>query len=491
MRMNVTTTTETVVDIEADAVVVGQFELGGLSAPAAELNRATGGVLERLRETKEIKGKLAEVTTILAPHGVRAGRIVVVGLGPEESFDQGAAFRSAAAASKHLAGAVRERVAFYPRSGARPALIEAGVCGSLVGCQGQDLYRKEKKFFSFGQLLWATNETTAVEQGQVIAKGVNLTRRLVNEPPSEMYPEALAAEAERVAEQSSLELEVWDETRLEKEGCGSLLAVARGSARPPRLVILRYAGDPRQPLLALVGKGVTFDSGGLSLKPTDNMKTMKCDMAGAATVLGAMQIIAGLKLPVHVIGLMGLVENMISGEAYKLGDVLQSRNGKTIEVLNTDAEGRLVLADVLDVAVDRGAERIIDLATLTGACVVALGMDVAGLMTNDQAWCDEVAQAARDCGEPAWQLPMFREYGEQIRSNVADIKNVGEGRWAGAITAAKFLEEFVAEKPWVHIDIAGPSFLEHEKSWLDAGGSGALVRTLVQVARMRSRGSQV
>jgi leucyl aminopeptidase len=196
-----------------------------------------------------------------------------------------------------------------------------------------------------------------------------------------------------------------------------------------------------------------------------------------------MQAIARLELPVNVIGLAGLVENMISGDAYKLGDVLVARNGKTIEVLNTDAEGRLVLADVLDVAIERGADKIIDLATLTGACMVALGTDVAGLMSNNQDWCDVVLDAAEACGEPAWQLPMFPEYGEQIRSKVADIKNIGEGRWGGAITAAKFLEEFVAGKPWVHIDIAGPAFLENPKPWMDAGGSGALVRTLVEIAR--------
>jgi leucyl aminopeptidase len=188
-----------------------------------------------------------------------------------------------------------------------------------------------------------------------------------------------------------------------------------------------------------------------------------------------------LKLPVNVIGLAGLVENMIGGNAFKLGDVLRARSGKTIEVLNTDAEGRLVLADVLDVAVERKANCIIDLATLTGACVVALGTDVAGLMTNNQTLCDKVAAAAKTCGEPVWQLPMFPDYAEQIKSNVADIKNTGDGRWGGAITAAKFLEEFVQERPWVHIDIAGPAFLESAKSWIDAGATGAFVRTLVEL----------
>jgi leucyl aminopeptidase len=218
------------------------------------------------------------------------------------------------------------------------------------------------------------------------------------------------------------------------------------------------------------------------------MLTMKYDMAGAATVLGAMEAISRLKLPMNAIGLMGLVENMPGAAAMKLGDVLTARNGRTIEVHNTDAEGRLVLADVLDVAVERGATKIIDLATLTGACVVALGNDVAGLMTNDQAWCDQVAAAARSCGEPAWQLPMFADYAEQIKSEVADIKNVGEGRWGGAITAAKFLEEFVAGTPWVHFDIAGPAFLEKPKPWLDGGASGVFVRTLVEVARGWGKG---
>jgi leucyl aminopeptidase len=213
------------------------------------------------------------------------------------------------------------------------------------------------------------------------------------------------------------------------------------------------------------------------------MLTMKCDMAGAATVLGAMQAVAQLELPVNVVGLMGLVENMPGGAAFKLGDVLKTRSGKTIEVHNTDAEGRLVLADVLSLAVEQGAQKIIDLATLTGACVVALGTDVAGLMTNHQVWCDAVKAAADRCGEPVWQLPMFAEYSEQIKSGVADIKNVGEGRWAGAITAAKLLQEFVADRPWTHIDIAGPAFLEKPKPWLDAGATGALVRTLVEVAK--------
>jgi leucyl aminopeptidase len=470
--------------VDADALVVGIFSGEALAGAAGDADRATGGLLAKLVERKEITGKKYEIVALLAPPGVAAGQILIVGLGERSAFDAGTAYRAAAAAAKSLASKPRNRIAYYLDAAAAPTLTEAAVAGAMAGGQGQDLYRAEKKRTSPNELLWSGGDPPAIERGRIIGESVNLTRRLVNEPPQEIYPASFAAKAEEVARQYGLKTEVWDQPRLEKERCGSLLAVARGSAREPRLVILRYQGaGAKDPLLALVGKGVTFDSGGLSLKPSDSMLTMKCDMSGAATVLGAMQAIARLKLPVNVIGLMGLVENMTGPSAYKLGDVLTARNGKTIEVHNTDAEGRLVLADVLCVTVDNGAAKIIDLATLTGSCVVALGTDVAGLMTNDQAWCDTISAAARAVGDPAWQLPMFPEYDEQIQGEVADIKNVGDGRWGGAITAAKFLEQFVDKKPWTHIDIAGPAFLEKPKPWLDAGATGAFVRTLVEVAR--------
>jgi leucyl aminopeptidase len=481
--MPVTTTSDPLHQITADALVVGIHADAPLAGPAADFDRASGGLLARLIESKEASSKKGDLTTLLAPAGVKAGVVIVAGLGPKESLDRSVAFKAAAAAAKALAAKERGRAAFYLAHQWAADLVESAICGSVVGCVGQDLYRAKKSRFPLGEIAWAGVDPATAGRGEILGEAVNLTRRLVNEPPSDIYPQSFADEAVRVAEGCGLAVEVWDQARLEAERCGSLLAVARGSAREPRLLILRYSGGPQggQPL-ALVGKGVTFDSGGLSIKPTDGMKTMKCDMAGAATVLGAMQAIARLKMPVNVIGLCGLVENMLSGSSYKLGDVLHARSGKTIEVLNTDAEGRLVLADVLDVCLGLNPSRIIDLATLTGACVVALGNDVAGLMTNDQRWADAVKNAADTCGEPVWQLPMFAEYGEQIRSEVADIKNVGEGRWGGAITAAKFLEEFVQGKPWVHLDIAGPAFLEGSKPWLEAGGSGFGVRTLVEVA---------
>jgi leucyl aminopeptidase len=362
--------------------------------------------------------------------------------------------------------------------------VEAGVSAAICACQGQDIHRETNKLHPFDEIRWSGAPEGALEAGQVLGESVNLTRRLVNEPANYIFPQTFAEQAGAAAADAGLEVEVWDQAKLEAERCGSLLGVSRGSTREPRLVILRYHGGAAdQPPLALVGKGVTFDSGGYSLKPNDSMKTMKCDMGGAATVLGAITAIARLKLPVNVIGLMGLVENMVSGDAFKLGDVLTARSGKTIEVLNTDAEGRLVLADVLDVAAEMKPGGIIDLATLTGACCVALGLDVAGLMTNDEELRGRVSAAAAACGELTWELPMFDHFGEQIRSDVADIKNIGEGRWGGAMTAAKFLEEFVGDTPWTHIDIAGPAFLDSAKSWIDAGGSGAMVRTLVEVAR--------
>ena len=274
---------------------------------------------------------------------------------------------------KLLSGKARQRVFLALDDGWSAAQLEAGVCGSLVACQGQDLYRRERKLKPPETIVWLTAQDTAAAAGEILAEGINLTRRLVNEPPNRIYPESFVAEMEQLASHAGLELEIWDEDRLQAEGCGALLAVATGSVRPPRLAVLRYRGGQADGVdLALVGKGVTFDSGGLSLKPSDGMKTMKCDMAGAATVVGALACIARLKLPVNVNGLMGLVENMPGSKAFKLGDVLTARSGRTIEVLNTDAEGRLVLADVLSVAVEQKPGHIIDLATLTGACVVAL-----------------------------------------------------------------------------------------------------------------------
>ncbi len=469
---------------DADAIVLGVFEDAPLTGAAAEVDAALGEAIRGLIDRKEFSGRSYETAPLLVPVG-RAKQALVVGLGRREKFDAGAAFRSSAAAAKVLAAKPRASVAFFLDEAWPEDWTEAGVCGAIVGCQGQDLYRAEKNRHPFGLLAWSGGTEQAVANGRILGDSVNLTRRLVNSPADDIYPETFAAQAAEVAERCGLEIEIWDEKRLLAERCGAILAVAKGSSRPARLVILRYNGAGKgAPTLAIVGKGVTFDSGGLSLKTPEGMMTMKCDKAGASTMVGAMQAIAQLKLPINVVGIAGLVENMTGPAAMKLGDVLRARNGRTIEVHNTDAEGRLVLADLLSLAVDLGVAKIVDLATLTGACVIALGTEVAGVMTNDQPWCEAVVSAARRSGEPIWQLPMYPEiYNELIKSEVADIKNVGDGRWGGAITAAKFLEQFVGTTPWAHLDIAGPAFRDKPKPWSDGGASGQFVRTLVQVAR--------
>ena len=477
---------DTFSQIDADAIVLGTYESDPLAGYVGELDRTTDGILGQLVESKELTGKGCELVPLIGVSGVKSRHVLIVGLGQREQIDSKMAFRAAGTAARHLAAHARRRVAMFMDADWSAQLWEAAVAGACVGCQGQDLYRSQKKRHPFGELLVGDASADILRVAHIQGDSVNLARHLVNEPAAEIYPESFADRATQLAGECGLEIEVWDEQRLAAERCGALLAVARGSSRPPRLVIVRYRGAPaghRDQTLALVGKGVTFDAGGLSLKSSDGMLAMKCDMAGAATVLAAVQAIARLELPVNVTGIMGLVENMVSGDSYKLGDVLTARSGKTIEVHNTDAEGRLVLADALHVAVEQKSTCMIDLATLTGACVVALGNDVVGAMSNNSAWCGQVLDAARRCGEPIWQLPMFAEYGDEIRSEVADIKNLGEGRWGGAITAAKLLEEFVDGTPWVHLDIAGPSFLEKAKSWSDGGGTGVMVRTLVEVAR--------
>lgn len=464
-----------------DVLVLGVSEDWRQSSHVQEADAAMGGMLTRLLDSGDISTKAAKVTSILAPAGLAAKKLVVVGFGPGADWNAMLAYRAAGAAMKAVSTKQLERVRFVGFAG-EPLLERAAVVGAHVGSVGQDLYKREKSFFIPEVSEWLGLAEESLRKGQAIGKAVNESRRLVNLPPNYLYPETFAEAAQTIAQQNKMKIEVWDQSKLEVERCGSLLGVARGSSRPPRMVIMQYRGGKASDApIALVGKGVTFDSGGYSIKPTDGMLTMKCDMAGAATVLGIMQAAAALEVKCNLVAVIGLVENLVSGDAFKLGDVLTARNGKTIEIHNTDAEGRLVLADCLDVALEYNPSKIVDFATLTGACVVALGNDVSGVMSNDEGWQKEILDAARLAGEYAWPLPMFRFYSEQIAGKVADIKNIGEGRWGGAITAAKFLEEFVGNVPWSHIDIAGPAFLDSPKAWSDAGGSGVMVRTFAEM----------
>src|SRR5207248_2693377 len=322
---------------------------------------------------------------------------------------------------------------------------------------------------------------TGADRGARIAAAVSLARDLVNEPAGAMTPSRLAEVAVEIGEREGLAVTVLDEVAIANEGLGGLQGVAQGSDQPPRLIELVYDPPGARSTIALVGKGITFDSGGLSLKTADGMETMKTDMSGAAAVIGAMSVLRTAGVQTKVIAFVPTTENMPGGRAIKPGDVLKIRNGKTVEVLNTDAEGRLVLADGLSLAVEEKPDAIIDLATLTGACVVALGMKMAGVMGNDEAGIGQVRGAADRAGEPMWPLPLPQEYRKDLDSEIADLKNISGGRGGGALTAGLFLAEFAGDIPWAHLDIAGPARASGDDGYIGKGGTGFGVRTLVEV----------
>lgn len=481
-------------EVSADYLIVGLWEDEPLSGETALLDARLGGVLARLRQVGDIGGKAGELTHLLDRTGTATERILVVGLGKRDRADRIALTEAAATATRAVTGKQRQRIAFaLPEEvnglGGEEIALAVGV-GMMQGCYGPGVRKSAPERFTPKELGLAAPPSAPTEpirqaarRAEIEGRAVALARELVNLPPNDLYPETFAERSRLLAEKENIECTILDEKQIEAERMGALLAVARGSEQPPRLLVLRYRGANTERPLAWIGKGVTFDSGGLSLKTNEQMLDMKGDMAGAAAVVAAIGAVAELRLPVHVLGVCPLVENMPGGRAMKLGDVLRARNGKTIEVHNTDAEGRLILADALSYAVDHKAGHLVDLATLTGACMVALGEEVAGLMGNDETWCERVGTAACQAGERVWRLPMFPLFGEQIKSTVADIKNVTGKRYGGAITAAKFLEHFVGDVPWVHLDIAGPAWADHESAARDAGGTGCGVRTLVELAR--------
>jgi len=371
----------------------------------------------------------------------------------------------------------------------------------LMGLFEPDKYRtveKEERIIERLVIVAPGADEAAVrggaERGRIIGESVNFTRDLANEPGAYMTPTNMAERAQEIATQFGLEIDVLEREEMEREGMGSLLSVARGSEEPPKLIILKYTpeggakGATKQngDLLALVGKGITFDTGGISLKPGENMELMKYDMTGGGTVLGVMRAIAQLKPPIPVLGVVPSTENMPSGKATKPGDVVRAMSGKTIEVINTDAEGRLVLADAISYAKKLGATRIVDLATLTGAVSIALGDVNTGILGTDQELIDELIAAGREVGEKFWQLPLDKEYSKQIKSDIADIKNVG-GRKAGTITAAAFLKEFADGVSWAHLDIAGTAWGDDAKPFRSKGPTGVAVRTLLNMIDRMAR----
>lgn len=486
--MNITLLRQPVSSVQAQWVVLGIFE-EEVEPPPASRGTPLEPIITRLIADKDLTGSLGELTALHAVGGMQASGALLVGLGPRRRFDAGAAFSAGFAFAKRLSGKRRDTVAVVlPSTDDRPIIASALIEGAIAGTRGPGVRKTEAvrhAFEALSLIVVGDHDDEQVVQlekslrrGEIVGNALNLARDLVNTPPAEKAPRHLADRIALVAEDAGLGVDIWDEARIRHERFGGLLGVAAGSDEPPRFVVLDYRRGGETPTLSLVGKGVTFDSGGLSLKPSASMEDMKSDMTGAAVVVATMQAAARLGIPVNVTGYLALTENMTGGKAMKLGDVLTMRNGKTVEVLNTDAEGRLILADALSYAVEHKPHRVLDLATLTGACMVALGPRVAGLFSNDDAFRNDLIDACRRTGERAWPLPLDEDYKEQLKSHVADLKNVG-GKWGGAITAAKFLEQFVSASPWIHLDIAGPSWSDSENSTRDVGGTGCFVRTLV------------
>ncbi len=478
---------------QAGAIILGLFE--GVKRPAGELavvDKALGGAVSQLISQGEIKGKLREVTIIHSLGKLPAARVAVAGLGKKEdlSLDRvrlamGEACRLLPQRGVGDAATVALGAGSIALDGAAQAVTE----GALLGAYSFRRHMTEKAEHGELKRLTIVADKTKLpllkkgsERGRILAEATRLARDMVNEPANYMTPSSMAKVAADLAKTYGLELEVLEREQMRKLGMGALLGVTQGSRQPPKFIVLRYRGSTSAQLdLALVGKGITFDAGGISLKLSDKMIEMKGDMAGGAAVMAALSAIAQLKLRLNVVALAPCTENLPSGEALKPGDVLTAMNGKTIEVISTDAEGRLVLADALSYAAKLGARRIVDVATLTGACHVALGDDCSGVLGNNQELVDKLIAASAVAGELMWQLPMYEQAKEQLKSEVADIKNVGS-RWGGAITAAHFLAEFVGDTPWVHLDIAGTSLSEKERGYMVKGATGVAVRTLANLA---------
>ena len=467
-----------------------QADADALIVPVFEARKETRFGAAGWFDSGEIAGKSLEMTLLHTPEGVAARRVLLAGAGKAEKFDTAELRKLAAAAVRHLKGKSIKRIAILLEGSlATGDFAGAAAEGALLGEFEPDRYKtanEEKKTVeTFALIVEGTPAgiEAAVTEGRVIAEAQNFTRNLVNEPSNLLTPSGMADAARKMAAEQKLECEVLDRDRMAELGMGALLGVAQGSAEPPNLIVIRYrpAQAASDAHLGLVGKGVTFDSGGISIKPSDGMEKMKYDMAGGAAMIGAMRALAELKPPIPVTAFIPCVENMPGSRAQRPGDIVTSMSGKTIEVINTDAEGRLILADAMTYARKQGCTHLIDAATLTGAIVVALGHLNVGLFANNDGLRDRVLDAARRGGERMWAMPMEDDYKEYLKSAFADISNVG-GRWGGAITAAIFLKEFAEDTPWVHLDIAGTAWLDDGKPYMAKGPTGLPVRTLVRLA---------
>ena len=448
-----------------------------------------------MASTGEITGKIFETVMLHRPQGVNAKRLLFVGGGKAKNFTSYESRKLAGTAIRFLKPKNIKRCSILApelSSGVADA-VRSVVEGVFVADFDPDTYKSDRKDLRMEEVTVVPPKAggdelqRAAEEGRIIGESQNFTRELVNEPGNRLTPTMMAERARKMVAElgvSELTIETYGADKLHELKMGAFWSVSQGSDEPPALIIARYQpkGAPEKPLIGLVGKGITFDTGGISIKPADSMEKMKYDMAGGAAMLGAIRAIALLKPEVRVLAIVCASENMPSGKAQKPGDVQIAMSGKSIEIINTDAEGRLVLADGLHYARQLGATHLIDAATLTGACVVALGYVNAGAFTNDDCMWEGFQSAVKRAGEKFWRLPVDQEYQELIKSPIADIKNTG-GRWGGAITAAMFLKEFVEDTPWMHLDIAGTAWEEENKAWIAKGPSGIAVRSIVEFVR--------
>jgi len=480
--------------VETECLVVVALDRGSKDKPEVALEVSDDAVAKAAAEviaSGELTGKNFETTLLHHPSGLKAKRLLVLGGGKSTKFTQFDLRRLAGAAVRALKSRGLRSFAFVaPQAGLNAEVaVKAIVEGAFVGNFDPDTYKSDRKDQTIDQLTVVASGDqaklqAAVQEAAVIGESQNFTRELVNEPSNRMTPTMLAERAKKMAQEVGLQCEVYGADKIKELKMGAFWSVAQGSDEPPALIILKYepAGAPEEPVLGLVGKGITFDTGGISIKPADGMEKMKYDMAGGAAMLGAMRAIALLKPKVKVIAIVCATENMPSGKAQKPGDVQIAMSGKSIEIINTDAEGRLVLADGLYYARQLGCTHLVDAATLTGAVVVALGYVNAGIFANDDHLYDRFQKAEDTAGEKFWRMPLDEEYKDVIKSSIADIVNSG-GRWGGAVTAAMFLKEFAEDTPWLHLDIAGTAWTEDAKPWIAKGPSGIAVRSLVEFVK--------
>ena len=494
--MQITLDTKSYAAVETEALVTYLFEESDpIQGRIAEIDGAAGGLLKKLATGGEINGKALEFTLIHAPAGLKAARLLLVGGGKRDAFNGATLRKLAGAALRYLKARSVKSFAFLVREGGATAETAQALAEGFITANFEtDKYKTEKKngketesiaLLGFGESEKAGGET-GLATGRIIGEAQNFARDLVNEPSNKLTPRILAEKAEAMAREAGLAVEVLDEKRIAELKMGALLSVAQGSVEPPRMIVATYTPANLRsgaPVIGLVGKAVTFDTGGISIKPADGMEKMKYDMAGGATMLGAIRALALLKPSVKVICVVPATENMPGGRAQKPGDIQTAMSGKTIEVLNTDAEGRLILADAITYAKQLGVTHIVDAATLTGAIVVALANINVGVFGSNQEFTDKLLASAKAAGEKMWQLPMDDEYRELIKGSFADIQNIGSGKGGGSITGAWFIREFAGDTPWIHLDIAGTAWNDDSKPWLAKGPTGVALRTLVHLVR--------